>query len=60
MTTSNDARESVGQRFPDRLKQLWGESRRRALTPVGTARRSPGARARSALQVAHHRTASDA
>jgi hypothetical protein len=34
---SNDARETGWQRFLDRLKQLWGKSRRGALTPVSTA-----------------------
>jgi hypothetical protein len=34
---SNDARETGWQRFLDRLKQLWGRSRRSDLTPVSTA-----------------------
>ena len=33
---SNDARETGWQRFLDRLKQLWGNSRRGALTPMST------------------------
>jgi hypothetical protein len=39
---SNDARETGWQRFLDRLKQLWGKSRRGGLTPVNTACQSPG------------------
>jgi len=34
---SSDARETGWQRFLDRLKQLWGNSRRGALTPLSTA-----------------------
>lgn len=34
---SNDAIETGWQRFLDRLKQLWGRSRRGDLTPVSTA-----------------------
>jgi hypothetical protein len=37
MLVSNDARETGWQRFLDRLKQLWGRSRRSDLTPVSTA-----------------------
>jgi len=34
---SSDARETGWQRFLDRLRQLWGNSRRGALTPLSTA-----------------------
>jgi hypothetical protein len=34
---SSDARETGWQRFLDRLKQLWGNSRRGALPPLSTA-----------------------
>jgi hypothetical protein len=37
MTMSNDAIETGWQRFLDRLKQLWGRSRREDLTPMRPA-----------------------
>jgi hypothetical protein len=43
---SSDARETGWQRFLDRLKQLWGNSSRGALTPLSTAvAADPGTRA---------------
>jgi hypothetical protein len=46
----NDARETGWQRFLDRLKQLWGKSRRGGLTPVSTA--MPITRVRSRVEAA--------
>jgi hypothetical protein len=43
---STDSRETGWQRFLDRLKQLWGNSRRGGLTPVSTVMAfEPGASA---------------
>jgi hypothetical protein len=49
---SNDSRETGWQRFLDRLKRLWGNSRRGGLTPVSTAMQSSQVRARLRLQCA--------
>jgi hypothetical protein len=50
---SSDARETGWQRFLDRLKQLWGKSRRGGLTPLSTAM----AIARGVRAIAAHRIA---
>jgi hypothetical protein len=57
MTMSNDPRETGWQRFLDRLKQLWGKSRRGGFTPVSTALAiAGGTSAITAVQSAPHGT----
>ena len=52
---STDSRETGWQRFLDRLKQLWGNSRRGGLTPVSTAMAvDPASAAASAVRPPHH------
>jgi hypothetical protein len=46
----NDVRETGWQRFLDRLKQLWGKSRRGGLTPVSPA--MPSTRVTSGVEAA--------
>jgi hypothetical protein len=57
---SGDARETGWQRFLDRLKQLRGNSRRGALTPLSTAMAAAPGTSALRLQSAHYRTRSDA
>jgi hypothetical protein len=51
---TNGARETGWQRFLDRLKELWGKSRRGGLAPASIAMLITRARARLRLQRPHH------